>query len=97
VKSLAHALMPASSTLLDLAAEQVAADRAELEPLEGELQLIRIARATDREVALTIKRYLDLMEEGDFASAMEVADKLNYLTRRQYLASMSDAAGVAKH
>lgn len=94
MSKLFHALMPASASLLDVAAEQLAADRAEIQPLHGELQLIAIARATNREMALTLKHYLDLLEEGDFASAMEVADKLNHLTRRQYLASLSDASGV---
>lgn len=104
------ALMPAHHELMDIVAEHIAGDYAgeqfapgpsqlktddPLLALLGNPQLVAIAQQ-GRELALTTKKLLNEMEEADFAEAALTGDRLSHLIRMHYLASRSDATGVAR-
>lgn len=101
------ALMPAHHDLLDAVAahaisdyagEQVAPRPAIPDPifqLQGNPQLVAIAQ-NDPTLALTLKRLINQLQEADFAEAALTSDELSHRIRAHYLASRSDATGVAK-
>jgi hypothetical protein len=90
-----NSLMPASSSLIDLVAEQLAAERAAVEPLQGQPQLIAIARV-DRELALRYKASLDCAEEGDFEGALNMLDHIALSLRNLHIESLADESGVVR-
>lgn len=90
-----NTLMPASSDLLKLVAEQLVADRAAVEPLQGQPSLIAIAQI-DRELALTLNRLLNQLQEADFSEAALTSDELSHRIRTNYLAALSDERGVVR-
>jgi hypothetical protein len=89
------ALMPVHNDLADVIAEQLAMDREAVEPLAGQGQLLAIAQI-DRDLALTLKRLENQLQEADFAEAAHTADELCHRIRTHYLASLSDREGVAR-
>lgn len=90
MKSALQSLMPAHSSILEIAAEHVALERAaQADPIFAIAQL-------DRDLALTLKRLLNQLEEGDFSEAAQTSDELSHRIRTHYLSTLSDAEGVAR-
>jgi len=90
-----RALMPTSASLADVIAEHVAADRAEVEPLVGQPQLIAIARI-DRELALALNRLIEQLQEANFSDAACTSDELSHRIRTHYLHLLSDKSGTVR-
>lgn len=90
-----NSLMPASSSLIDLIAEQLAADRAAVEPLQGHPQLLAIA-LNNRELALRFKAALDCAEEGDYEGLLNMLDHVALTARSLRLEAIADESGVVR-
>lgn len=105
------ALMPVHHELMEVAAAHVVQDAiaddyagelfaprpATPDPvfaLQGQPRLVAIAQV-DRNLALTLNRLIDQLSEADFAEAALTSDELSHRIRTNYLASRSDASGVA--
>src|SRR5438105_1596014 len=108
MKSIMQALMPAHNSVREIVALQLAEDFAgeQFAPkvvapdpvfeLQGQSQLVDIAQI-DRELALTLKRLINQLQEADFAEASGTGDELCHRIRTHYLASLSDRMGTVKY
>jgi hypothetical protein len=108
MKSITSVLMPAHHTLQEVIAAQLAHEAPDyageqivppklpdpIFALQGQPQLVAIAQV-DRNLALTLKRLLNQLEEGEFGEAASTSDELSHRIRTNYLASLSDGSGVA--